>query len=153
VPDDCPLCQRINEIKANRNPFFVAELETSYVVLGDYHAWRGYTLLLSKECKPELHDLPPDRRAKFLAEMTLVAEAVWNVFKPAKLNYEMLGNLVPHMHWHIFPRHADDPDRQRPVWFRSYDAMNDPKYKLPAEEIERMKSQLRSEIVRLRTRR
>ena len=150
MPDDCPLCQRIAQIRSNENPLFVTELQTCYVVLGDFHAWRGYTLLLCKDCRPELHDLPPDRRAKFLQEMALVAQAVWNVFRPAKLNYEMLGNLVPHMHWHLFPRYADDPDRARPVWFRYGPASEDPQHKLPAQELEQMKRSLRDEIARLR---
>jgi diadenosine tetraphosphate (Ap4A) HIT family hydrolase len=32
------------------------------------------------------------------------------------MNYELLGNQVPHLHWHLFPRYADDPDRLKPVW-------------------------------------
>lgn len=150
MPDQCPLCQRIAEIKSDANPFVVTELDTCYVVLGDFQAWRGYTLLLCKDCRPELHDLPPDRRAKFLQEMSLVAESVWNVFRPVKLNYEMLGNLVPHMHWHLFPRYADDPERARPVWFRYGEAQTDPRYQLPPQEMETMKARLREEIRRLR---
>ncbi|MEI7686422.1 MAG: HIT domain-containing protein, partial [Planctomycetota bacterium] len=33
-----------------------------------------------------------------------------------KLNVESLGNQVPHLHWHLFPRRADDPDRLKAVW-------------------------------------
>ncbi len=49
--------------------------------------------------------------------MALLAEAIENCFRPHKLNYELLGNQVPHLHWHLFPRSADDPDRLQPVWF------------------------------------
>ena len=45
-----------------------------------------------------------------------VPEAVFNAFKPQKLNYELLGNTDHHMHWHIFPRHDDDPLPNRTVW-------------------------------------
>jgi diadenosine tetraphosphate (Ap4A) HIT family hydrolase len=65
---------------------------------------------------PELHLLIPETRARFLEEMTLVAEAVFRVFSPRKLNYELLGNSVPHLHWHLFPRYADDPNPTWPVW-------------------------------------
>ena len=37
-------------------------------------------------------------------------------FSPHKLNYELLGNQVPHLHWHLFARSADDPNRLAPVW-------------------------------------
>jgi diadenosine tetraphosphate (Ap4A) HIT family hydrolase len=48
--------------------------------------------------------------------MSLVAEAVFRAFTPRKLNYELLGNAVPHLHWHLFPRHSDDPHPRGPVW-------------------------------------
>ena len=150
MAEKCFLCRRIAQIKAGTNPYFVTELDTGYVVLGDFQCWRGYTLLLSKACKSELHQLEPAVRRRFLEDMSLVAEAVCNVFKPAKLNYEMLGNLVPHMHWHLFPRQADEPDRLGPVWDRYATAKDDPKYKLPAGEMDAMKAQLRAEIERLR---
>jgi diadenosine tetraphosphate (Ap4A) HIT family hydrolase len=40
------------------------------------------------------------------------------VVKPLKLNYECLGNQEPHVHWHVFPRYADDSMRLAPVWLR-----------------------------------
>jgi diadenosine tetraphosphate (Ap4A) HIT family hydrolase len=33
-----------------------------------------------------------------------------------KLNYELLGNQIAHIHWHLIPRRADDPAPQAPVW-------------------------------------
>jgi diadenosine tetraphosphate (Ap4A) HIT family hydrolase len=150
VVAECFNCQRIRLIRSGENPNFVTELQTCYVVLGDFHAWRGYTLLLAKRCAAELHELTPVDRHAFLEELALVAHAVWNVFRPAKLNYEMLGNAVPHLHWHIFPRYADDPDRLRPVWFRYSDAMDDPKYQLSPDERDYMRQTLAGEILRLR---
>ncbi|HRK30325.1 MAG TPA: HIT family protein [Tepidisphaeraceae bacterium] len=145
----CFLCQRIADIQAGTNPYFVTELETGYVVLGDFQCWRGYTLFISKHCKPELHHLETATRSKFLQEMATVAEAVCNVFRPAKLNYEMLGNLVPHMHWHFFPRRLDEPDRLSPVWERYATAKDDPSYKPGVEEMNDMRTALRREIDRL----
>jgi|SRR5215204_5626808 len=37
-------------------------------------------------------------------------------FQPRKLNYELLGNGAPHLHWHLFPRHANDSRPWGPVW-------------------------------------
>ncbi|MDS2836880.1 HIT family protein, partial [Streptococcus pneumoniae] len=39
----CLICQRIELIKAGQNPYFVKELETGYVVIGDYQYFKGYT--------------------------------------------------------------------------------------------------------------
>jgi len=108
------------------NPYLTAELETGYAVLGDNQQIPGYTIFLSKTCAPELHELPPSVRSRFLEEMALVAEAVFRAFAPQKLNHELLGNSVSHLHWHLFPRYADDPNPTWPVW--NNDAwMNAPK--------------------------
>ncbi len=48
--------------------------------------------------------------------MAEVAHAVARAFKPAKLNYEALGNGTPHLHWHLIPRYATDPHPRGPVW-------------------------------------
>src|SRR5713226_2914345 len=116
MDDDCLICSRISQIKHQANPYFVAELTTGYVVLGDFQVFRGYTLFLCKQHIPELHLLEPNFRLKFLDEMSLVGQAVFDCFQPKKLNYELLGNSEPHLHWHLFPRHKDDPIPQSPVW-------------------------------------
>jgi diadenosine tetraphosphate (Ap4A) HIT family hydrolase len=35
---------------------------------------------------------------------------------PDKINLASLGNVVPHLHWHVIPRFADDPHFPNPVW-------------------------------------
>jgi diadenosine tetraphosphate (Ap4A) HIT family hydrolase len=112
---DCEICRHLERMTPG-NPYFVAELETGYAVLADNQHIPGYTIFLSKTCAAELHELPRDARSRFLEEMALVSEAVFRAFAPRKLNYELLGNSVAHLHWHIFPRYADDPNPQWPVW-------------------------------------
>ena len=50
----CFICERIQRIKEGTNPYFVKELETGYVVLGDNQHFKGYTLFLCKEHQTEL---------------------------------------------------------------------------------------------------
>ena len=111
----CEICQRIARFTSD-NPYLIAELDTGYAVLGDNQHYRGYTIFLAKQCAPELHHLAPDIRVRFLSEMADVAEAVFRAFEPRKLNYELLGNSVAHLHWHIFPRYDSDPNPRWPVW-------------------------------------
>lgn len=113
----CLICKRIDAIKENNNLFFVKELKTGYVVLGDNQLYKGYTLFLFKNHVQELHELDNKTRTMFLTEMSQVAKAVYKSFSPDKLNYELLGNSHPHMHWHIFPRYKNDPNFNKPVWF------------------------------------
>ena len=113
---NCLICDRIRLIWENRNPYFVCELETGYVVIGDHQFFRGYTLFLCKIHKRELHELELGFRKQFLWEMSEIASAVSQVFQPDKLNYELLGNTDEHMHWHLFPRSTNDPEPKKSVW-------------------------------------
>lgn len=114
--NDCLICDRIDDITNNKNPYFVRELKTGFVVLGDHQFFHGYTLFLCKKHKRELHELDPEFKKRYLWEMSIVAEAVFQAFGPVKLNYELLGNADHHMHWHLFPRHANDPLPNQTVW-------------------------------------
>ena len=87
----CGVCQTIQETIEGKNRYFVRELETGYVVIGDYQRIKGYTLFLCKVHATEIHFLERPFRETFLNEMSLVAEAVYNAFGPDKLNYELLG--------------------------------------------------------------
>lgn len=146
----CLICERIQQIKEGRNKYFVRELETGYVVLGDYQRFRGYTLFLCKTHTTELHFLEKEFRKQFLYEMSLVAEAVYQAFKPDKLNYELLGQGEGvHMHWHIFPRRAKDTPNPGPIWQLSKEELNDEKYILSEEALNEMKQQLNAELDKL----
>ena len=73
----CLICDRIEMIRRGENPYFVRELKTGYVVIGDHQHFHGYTLFLYKEHgdKTELFHLGKAERALFMEEMTLVAQA------------------------------------------------------------------------------
>jgi diadenosine tetraphosphate (Ap4A) HIT family hydrolase len=116
VPAACDLCARIDRAERDENPFAVVRTATGYVNLADVQYHEGYTIFVAKQCVNELHELPPATREVHLHEMAVVAEAVFKAFEPRKLNYELLGNGAPHLHWHLFPRHADDPRPRGPVW-------------------------------------
>ena len=77
----CFICDRIQMIKAGNNPYFVKELETGYVVLGDNQHFKGYTIFLCKEHKTELFQLDDSVKMKFLEEMSVVAETVSKAFE------------------------------------------------------------------------
>lgn len=113
----CPLCAAIGATDAGTNVAFVARLPGGDVVLDPRSQYYpGYTLFIARHCVRELHELSPRGRSVFLKDMALVAEAVFRAFKPAKLNYELLGNSAPHLHWHLVPRPKDDPKPGGPIW-------------------------------------
>jgi len=116
----CGICAGIENIRAGKSPNLVAELEHSYVVLGDAQFYRGYCILLAKHHARELFELPRESARGLFDELRSVAEAINSVVKPLKLNYECLGNLEAHVHWHVFPRFASEEEKYRlgPIWER-----------------------------------
>ncbi|MCB0335162.1 MAG: HIT family protein [Bdellovibrionales bacterium] len=137
-----PIQAKIDLIKSNENDYFVAELETGYVVLGEWCYFNGYTLFLCKETVAELHELDWDFRVTHLQEMSLVAEAVCKTFKPRKLNYELLGNQCPHIHWHFFPRYGTDEMPRASIWEISESIRQAEALKLEGTELKLMKREL-----------
>jgi diadenosine tetraphosphate (Ap4A) HIT family hydrolase len=51
-----------------------------------------------------------------MALVFAVESALRRTYAPAKINLASLGNLVPHLHWHVIPRFRDDPNFPAPVW-------------------------------------
>ena len=134
-------------IEDNTNPWFVKELETGYVVIGDHQHFKGYTLFLCKEHKTELFQLRHDTKMKFLEEMSIVAEAVAIAFGAEKMNYELLGNGDTHLHWHLFPRVSGDLENygnngKGPVWWYPREKMYSSDHCPSAQELNAMKARL-----------
>jgi len=129
----CLICERIELIKQGKNPHFVKELETGYVVIGDGQYFKGYTLFLAKEHVTELHQMEYETKIKFLEEMSIVQEAVAKAFQADKMNIELLGNGDAHVHWHLFPRKAGDMkgyghNGRGPVWWVPWEEMSSEEY-------------------------
>ena len=147
----CFICDRINMIREGINPYFVRELETGYVVMGDNQHFKGYTLFLCKEHKTELFQLDHSIKMKFLEEMSIVAEAVSKAFHAEKMNYELLGNGDTHLHWHLFPRKVGDIENygnngKGPVWWYPMEKMYSDDNKSSLNELEEMKRKLNAEL-------
>ncbi len=147
----CLVCDRIRMIKDGTNPYFVKELETGYVVIGDHQHFKGYTLFLCKEHKTELFHLESRMKVKFLEEMSIVAEAAAKAFSAEKMNYELLGNGDTHLHWHLFPRKDGDikpygSNGKGPVWWYPMEKMYSSENCPSETELEKMRSKLLAEL-------
>jgi diadenosine tetraphosphate (Ap4A) HIT family hydrolase len=109
---DCPMCNRWNDDEDLR----IAEHQHSYLILNRDQFFPGYALLFTKSHVTELFDLDQAVRSELMEEVSRTASALFKTFAPAKINYELLGNMVPHIHWHIVPRFASDALWPRPIW-------------------------------------
>jgi diadenosine tetraphosphate (Ap4A) HIT family hydrolase len=117
----CPLVAALESAETYRSPSGavarrVALLSTAVAVLGNDQYYRGYTLVIARRHATELYHLSDADSAAYFLDMLSVARAIDRAFSPRKMNYELLGNTVAHLHWHLFPRYADDPNPARPTW-------------------------------------
>jgi len=115
----CPMCRRWS-VEADLQ---IAEFSHSYLMLNRDQYFPGYCFLISKRHVTELFHLTPDIRQELIEEVNRVSEVLADLFKPDKLNYELLGNMVPHMHWHLVPRFVEDPLWPRPIWSEPHEEL------------------------------
>ena len=108
----CVMCGKYGAAGA----WLIAELETSRAFLHEDQFFPGYVLLVLRRHATELYQLEAGERRAHLEEVSRVAEALARVFRPVKMNYELLGNQVPHIHWHLVPRLSTDPEPHAPIW-------------------------------------
>lgn len=75
---------------------------------------RGYTIVIWRgRHVAEPTELTRAEAARYWREVLQVGRALESYLRPVKLNYDLLGNSLPHLHAHVVPRYADDP---RPGW-------------------------------------
>jgi len=76
---------------------------------------RGYACLVLRRHAVELHDLTAAEGATFMHDAQRLSRAVAVATGAVKLNYEIHGNTLPHLHLHVFPRYPGDPFEGHPI--------------------------------------
>lgn len=115
---ECSLCERVKLTAAGKYPYLIHEFNHSYLMLGEHQFFRGYCVLVSKGHYKEMTDMPPVIQTEMFQDMMKVSAVLQQVFSPDKMNMCSLGNVVPHVHWHFFPRYKSDPQFKDPPWLR-----------------------------------
>ncbi len=104
-----------------RQDHFIANLGLSNAYLHEDQFFPGWTVVVFQRHATELFQLAPTERFQLIEEVCLVAKILSEVYQAKKINYELLGNQLPHIHWHLVPRLADDPAPREPVWCVPHD--------------------------------
>ena len=76
---------------------------------------RGYACLVFRRHAVELHELSEIEGQNFMRDIRRLSGAVQKVTSAVKLNYEVHGNTIPHLHMHFYPRYQGDPFRTGPI--------------------------------------
>ena len=79
-------------------------------------AFPGFCRVVWQRHVAELSDLTAAERQHLLAVVNAVEGVVRALLRPDKINLASLGNVVPHLHWHVIPRWRDDSHFPAPIW-------------------------------------
>lgn len=90
------------------------------VVAVDEPLHPGFCRVIWQAHVREMTDLPPAGRRELMDAVFATEIAMREVLSPAKINLASLGNLTPHLHWHVIARFADDPHFPAPVWAEAH---------------------------------
>jgi diadenosine tetraphosphate (Ap4A) HIT family hydrolase len=92
--------------------FFAGEVADAYLQKAGIQ--RGYSVVIWRgRHVAEPTELDADEAAAYWSELLCAGRALEEHFEPVKMNYDLLGNSLPHLHAHVIPRFADDP---KPGW-------------------------------------
>ena len=105
----CPIC------KAGVPLHVIGELPALWITAPQPAPLPGYLCLVAKRHVREPFELPEDERAQFWTDIDNVAKAVSEQLRPSKINYEIHGNTLDHLHLHLYPRSQGDRFEGRPI--------------------------------------
>lgn len=142
---------RIASALDGTNPTFIAKMKSGIAVLGDSQLLRGYCILIAYPVVKNLNGLDWKRRTEFLLDMSLLGDAILNVCKPSKINYEILINSADFLHAHVFPRYDWEPieHKKKPVWLYSDEYRFSPENMFAEKKHSGLKRQISEELEKL----
>ena len=111
---------------ANDHWDLVAPLTVSSLYLTANQTYRGHCqLIFDPRHATSPSQLSPEEWTAYAADLYDAQRAIVSVVKPDHLNVELLGNVVPHLHWHIVPRYTTDARWGQVIWTTPLSAMPD----------------------------
>lgn len=105
----CVLCEAGNEQLIYANEIF-------RIILVNDIFYPGYVRLILNQHIAEMSDLDETTASMIFSTLLKIERCIRSVFKPDKINLASLGNMVPHVHWHIIPRYKNDRNFPNPIW-------------------------------------
>lgn len=129
---DCPICAAQNEEILLQTP------NLRVIAVHNEANAPAFCRVIWQHHVAEMTDLQPAERAELMDVVYKVEEAMRQVLQPEKINLASLGNVVPHLHWHVIARFQDDACFPAPIWAA---AMREATFRLPenwSSQVKRM---------------
>ena len=109
-PADCPLCRTDGGLSVYRDALL------RVVRVSDTPEHPAFYRVILNRHLAEFSALPADERRRLMDVVVAVESLLLSELRPAKVNLASLGNVVPHLHWHVVARFADDAQFPAPIW-------------------------------------
>jgi diadenosine tetraphosphate (Ap4A) HIT family hydrolase len=108
----CKICEKVWPPQDH----YIGDFGRTRAYLFEDQFFAGWTVLILKDHRTELFHLTQEERGALMEEISRVGEVLTKIFDVGKINSELLGNQIHHIHWHVIPRLITDPDPLSPVW-------------------------------------
>lgn len=131
----CPICAATGEdiVLENEN--------LRVIVVHDEPKAPAFCRVIWREHVAEMTDLSPEQRNELMNMVYRVEAAMRQVLQPRKINLASLGNVVPHLHWHVIARFDDDACFPAPIWAN---AVRSAAFRLPENWVNQVRAILLS---------
>lgn len=111
------------------------------VMVTDTPDYPGFCRVIINRHMKEMTGLTAEERSRLMSVVWKTEQAVRDVMHPDKINLASLGNVVPHLHWHVIPRFENDRHFPNPIWG---EAKRDAKTAAPPNLIELLSAALKT---------
>ncbi len=107
--NNCPLCHPVGEMP-------VWQDKLCRVIIVNDPTYPGFCRVVWAAHAAEMTDLTPHQQRHFLNVVLATEQVLRQIMQPDKINLASLGNMVPHLHWHVIPRFRDDAHFPDAIW-------------------------------------
>ncbi|HEX6994544.1 MAG TPA: HIT family protein [Gammaproteobacteria bacterium] len=126
----------------NEFVYFVKRLSASSLYLERNQTYRGHCVLICDLGHvTRIDQLSEEQWVAMARDLRAAESAIYRAFRPDHMNVESLGNVMPHLHWHIVPRYKNDGRWGAPIWTTSLVEM--PRKTLDESECSALASKIR----------
>ena len=124
--------------------------EFQRVVLVDEPGFPGFARVIWNDHVREMSDLAAGEQQRLMQTVFAVERAQRAVLAPEKVNLASLGNVTPHLHWHMIPRFADDSHFPQPVWGERRRTADATAIAARRATLDRLRGRIAEEVARVR---
>ena len=134
--DGCPFCQEEGPPRS----LVLCETPMLWVSGGLEPSLPGYICAICKRHVVEPYELSQSEQIEFWQDCMLIARGIATILEPVKINYEIHGNTIPHLHMHFYPRSPADV-------YVGYPIHNRARFTRSQEELDRIAQGIMSELM------